>query len=125
MKRNNCKNRNDTAGLSIDIEWHVCPGDASVQLLQNEQEFMSETGHAPESFGQDHLREHVQRHHQLKKSEGSKQMSSSSEWPPTQQDSDLVLGVSVVQDRKRPGHFTKNDHLTSLQKVNGTTSFSE
>ena len=35
MRSSSCKNRED-----IDIEWHVCLGDMSVQLLQN----------APESF---------------------------------------------------------------------------
>ena len=43
------KNRNDIAGQSIDIEWHVCPG-TSVQILHKLQVFMSETGHVPESF---------------------------------------------------------------------------
>ena len=33
-KRDSCKNRNDNAVLSIDTEWHVCPGDTSVQILQ-------------------------------------------------------------------------------------------
>ena len=31
--KNNCKNGNDIAGQSIDIEWHVCFGDTSVQIL--------------------------------------------------------------------------------------------
>ena len=34
MKSDNCKNRNDIAGQSIDIDWHVCPGDKPVQILQ-------------------------------------------------------------------------------------------
>ena len=34
----------------MDIEWHVRPGDTSVHLLHKLQEFMLETGHAPESF---------------------------------------------------------------------------
>ena len=42
---------------SIDVEWHVCPGDTSVQILRWLQEFMSETNHAPQSSP------HVQRHH--------------------------------------------------------------
>ena len=44
--------------------------------------------------------------------------------PLTQQDSDLVIGASVVNDRKRPGKTMKNDHLTSFQTVNGTNSLS-
>ena len=32
MKSDSCKDRNDIAGQSIDIEWHVC--DTSVQLLK-------------------------------------------------------------------------------------------
>ena len=51
MKSHNGTNRNDFAGQSIDIEWHVCPGDTSVQILHKLQEFMLETRHAPpESF---------------------------------------------------------------------------
>ena len=33
--------------------------------------------------------------------------------------SDLGVGVSVVQDRKRPRHIMKIDHLTSLLTVHG------
>ena len=50
MKSDICKNRDNTAGRSIDIQWHVCLGDTSVQLLHELQEFMSETGQAPESL---------------------------------------------------------------------------
>ena len=38
----------------------------------------------------------------------------------TQQELDLDIGVSVVQDRKRPGHTMNNDHLTNVQTVIGT-----
>ena len=50
MKNDSCKNRNDTAGKSIDIAWHVCLGDTSVQVVQHLQLFMSYTGHEPEHF---------------------------------------------------------------------------
>ena len=50
MKSNSCKNRNDIAGHSIDLEWHVCLGDTSVHILRKLQEFISETGHEPNSF---------------------------------------------------------------------------
>ena len=40
----------DIADQSMDIVWHVCPGDTPVQILHKLQEFMSETEHAPESF---------------------------------------------------------------------------
>ena len=46
MKSDKCKNRSDTAGETINIEWHVCPGDTKVQIYNS---FM-ETGHEPESF---------------------------------------------------------------------------
>ena len=59
------KAENDIAGQSVTIEWHVCFGDTSVQILRKLQDFMSETGHAPESF-------------QTGKSEGARQMCSSS-----------------------------------------------
>ena len=38
----NCKNGNDNAGQSTDIEWHVCPGGTSEQILHRLQEFMLE-----------------------------------------------------------------------------------
>ena len=47
MKTDNCKHRHDIARPSIDIEWHVCPRDTSVQILKA---FMSGTRHAPENF---------------------------------------------------------------------------
>ena len=34
----------------IQIEWHVCPADTSLQILHKVQDFMSETEHVPESF---------------------------------------------------------------------------
>ena len=33
MNGDNCRNRNDIAGQSINIGWHVCLGDTSVQIL--------------------------------------------------------------------------------------------
>ena len=50
MRSNSCKNTNDTASQSIDIESHVCLGDTSAQILQKFKSFMSETGHERESF---------------------------------------------------------------------------
>ena len=40
------KDRNDFAGQTIQVEWHLC----LVQILHKLQEFMSETRQAPESF---------------------------------------------------------------------------
>ena len=34
----------------MDIEWHVCPGDTSVQKLQEPKGLMSETGHKPQNL---------------------------------------------------------------------------
>ena len=34
MKSSSCKNINDIAAQSIDIEWDVSLGDTSVQILQ-------------------------------------------------------------------------------------------
>ena len=50
MRSVKCNKRNDIAGQTIETDWHVCPGDTSVQMLHKVQEFMSETGHASESF---------------------------------------------------------------------------
>ena len=46
----NCKSKSDIAGQSIDIEWHVCLGDTTVQILQKLRVFKSETRHDPENF---------------------------------------------------------------------------
>ena len=45
-----CKNRNDITSQSIEVEWHVCPGDGSVQILRRLKVFISEAGHEPDSF---------------------------------------------------------------------------
>ena len=50
MKSDKCKSRNDISGQSIDIEWHVCLGDTSVQILHDVQVFMSEARREPDSF---------------------------------------------------------------------------
>ena len=124
MKSACCKNRNDIAGRSIDIERHVCPGDTSVQLLHQLQELMSETSHAPGSFQDTIIFASMVNDHQLGKSGGAKHMPSSSErsgWLLTQQDADLAIFVSVVQDQKTLGK-KGNDHLTSSQTVNGAIS---
>ena len=39
-----------TVPVRHQIEWHVCSGDTSVQILHKLQEFMSEIGRVPESF---------------------------------------------------------------------------
>ena len=125
MKSDSCKNRNDTAGQSIDIEWHVCRGDTSVQILHQQQEFMCETGHAPEScpdriifasMFNDRINWESQK---VQTNVLLKRMM----WLFTQQESDLVIGVAVVQNRKRAGNGMKNDHLitSTLQTVNGQT----
>ena len=103
MTRGNCKNRNRIAGRSIDIDWHACPGDTSVQILQKLQRFTSETGHGPESFPY----KDVQRRHQLGKLQGAKNVQlKRMTWPLAHPDSDLAVGVSVVEDQNRPGRTT-------------------
>ena len=119
------KYRNDTAGQSIDIEWHVCPG-TSVQILHKPQVFMSETGHAPESFPDRIIL--------------ASMFNDITNWKsPTVQTMCLAQArevasyatrfrprcwVSVVQDRERPGHIMSVDHVTNLLTVNGTNSLS-
>ena len=44
MKSHNCENRNDIVGQSIDTEWHACPGDTWLHILQKLQEFMWRPG---------------------------------------------------------------------------------
>ena len=116
MKSDNCKNRNDIAGQSIDLEWHVCPGDTSVQPLRKLQEFVSETRRA---------REHVQRHHNWESQtvQNKRPAQAKEKWLLTQQDSDLVIGVSVVQgQKKRHGNTVNNDNFNCLQTQDGTIS---
>ena len=45
-------------------------------------------------------------------------------WLLAQQDPDLVVCVSVVQDQQRPGVKIKLDHLTNLLTVSGANSLS-
>ena len=114
------KNRHDIAGQLMEIDWHVCLGDSSVQQLQKLQLFMSETGQAPWSFPDriifasmfNNTNWEIRRckPHVLVK------------WLLTQQYSDLGIGVSVIQDRKRHGHRMKIDRLTNLLTMSGTNS---
>ena len=49
-KSNSCKNISDIAGHSIEIDWHACLGDTSVQIWQKLKAVMSEAAHEPEHF---------------------------------------------------------------------------
>ena len=44
------KNRNHIARPSVEIEWHLCPGETSVHILPNIKALMSETRHKPAHF---------------------------------------------------------------------------
>ena len=109
------KNRNDIAGQSIDIERHLCLGDTSVQMLHKLEVFMLETGHASQTGSLSRacstsLTGKVRRC----------KMIVYLKWQLTLQVSDMVIGFSVVQDRKDLD--MQNDHITSLRTVNGTNS---
>ena len=74
------KHRCDTASQSIDIAWHVSLGDTSGQILHKLQEIMSETRHARESVPVRVILASVFNEiTNWEKTEGAKQMSSSSE----------------------------------------------
>ena len=75
MISDTCKNRNDVACQSMNIERHVCPADTSVQILYKLQAFMLEAGHEAESFPDKII--FPQRHHQLGKSEVASKMCRS------------------------------------------------
>ena len=125
MKSNSCKNRNDIAGQSIEIEWHVCLGDTSLQMLQKLKAFMSEARHEPENIPNRIIfanmfnditgweRPKVQ----------AKYLVQAKYVAFLLQYSDLLLiGDPVVQDEKRSGNTWKNDHLTKFLTVDGTVS---
>ena len=95
--------------------WHVCLGDTSVRKLHKLQYLKN--GHAPESFLYRIIFANM--FNDITNWERRRM-----NWLLTQQVEDLVIGVSVVQDQKILGNFTKNDHLTNLQTVNGTNSLS-
>ena len=126
-KSNSCKNISDIAGQSIEIDWHACFGDTSVQMLQKLKAVMSEAAHEPEHFfGQDHFREHVQRHHQLGKSksasykcpvQGKEEAIHAARFQP----SDWCF-CGVVQDQNGPGHTPKHDRLNNVLMEDGTVS---
>ena len=46
----NCINRSDTAGETINIEWHVCPRDTSLQIFQSYTNSCRRANTNPESF---------------------------------------------------------------------------
>ena len=94
--------------------WHVCPGDKSWQKLQTLEAFMSEASREPQSFPDRTLSRacsatsptgkvgRCKIHFYVKRKK----------WELAQQDSDLVVAVSVIQDQNRLGHMMKIGHLT-------------
>ena len=110
------KYRNHIAGQSIDIEWRLCFGDTSVQTVHMLQEFMSEAGRAAQSFPDritsasmfnditNWASQKVQNNVWLERLQ----------WPLTQQNSDLVIGVLVVQHRRRPGKFNEERPISPV-----------
>ena len=101
MKSVNCKkNRNDIACQTIQVEWHVSPGDTSVQMLQNVQFFMSDNGAHPIVFQT--VTSLRARSTTSPPTRGKRYKESV--WRArkklllTQQHSDQVLGASLVQD---------------------------
>ena len=119
-----CKSRNDISGQTIKIEWHVCLGGTSVQILHKLQESMSQTGHAPDNFADKIIFSSMFKDiidYGSKKVQGSV-WTVGKKWPLIQPDSDLVIGFSVVQDRNRPGNTTSQDLLLMLVSGSGATS---
>ena len=126
MKSDTARKETTIAGQSIDIEWHVCLGDTSVPILHEATRIRRRPGTQQRVF---------------QTGSSSRACSTTSptgkgirckisvqfkreKWLLTMHGSELVLGVLVVQDQKRPGHVRNIDHLTSLQTVNVTSSLS-
>ena len=126
LKSDSRKNRKDITGQTIDIEWHVRPGDTSVQIQHMLQEFMFETDHERESFPDRiifaSMFNDITNWEKVRKCKRNVDCKRKSR---LHQDSDLVIGGSVVQGAEKLGHIVKNDHLTNLQVVNGTNSLSD
>ena len=105
MKSGNCTNRNDIAGPSIETGWHVCLGDTTVQILQRIKSFISENGHEPFNFLDGLI--FVSMFHDITNwkcvEEQANVQLKREKWLLTQQASEMVIGVSVVQDLKRHG----------------------
>ena len=105
MKSGNCTNRNDIAGPSIETGWHVCLGDTTVQILQRIKSFMSENGHEPFNFLDGLV--FVSMFNDISNwkclEEQANVQLKREKWLLTQQASEMVIGVSVVQDLKRHG----------------------
>ena len=127
MKSGNCTNRNDIAGPSIETGWHVCLGDTIVQILQRIKSFISENGHEPDNF-LDRL-VFVSMFNDISNwkclEEQANVQLKREKWLLTQQASEMVIGVSVVQDLKRPGNKMQIDHVTTLLRMNGRNWLSE
>ena len=119
LESNSCKNRNDFAGQSIGMEWHVCLGDTSVQLLHKLKVFMLETGHEPESFPDRII--------------VASMFNDVTNWESPQVQTPCLSQAEEVANYackiqmwsrigKRLGNTTKTDQLTNMLTEDGTTS---
>ena len=103
MEIDSCKNRNNTAGQTIPIEWHVCLGDTSLQILHKLQELMSVTGHARESFPDriifattvNDITDYISKKVQGKRLDSAKEVASYA--------ADLVSGIGIDLDAQFAG----------------------
>ena len=111
MNSDRCRNNHDIARQTISIEWHVCLVGTTMQILHQLQEFMLETGHALESFPE-------------RITDCTCVWTARKKWSSMQKDSEVVIGVSVVQDGNRPGTTTSQDLLLNLATRSGTNSIS-
>ena len=112
MKRDNCKHRHDIASRLIDFEWFVCLDDTFVQRLQTARSIhVGDWARTSEFSSQEHLREHVERHHQLGKSEGAKRKEVATYAARSRPGHWLFLSSRIGI---RVGHMMKDDHFTKL-----------
>ena len=116
---------NDGADQSVDIEWHVCPGNTSEQILHEAtQKSCRRTGTNPRVFqtgSSSRARSTTLPTAEVKRCKWSV-WTAQKKWSLMQQDSNLVLGVSLVQDRNRDGNTMSQGQLFIQQTGDGTHS---
>ena len=110
------KNRRDIVGETVNIERHVCLGRHTVAdtAKKHLHKIMSESGHEPESFPDKIIFSSMFSDVPDYGSERCKQSvwTAQKKRPLTQQDSELVIGVSVVQARNRLGKTMSQDQIS-------------
>ena len=110
----------DIASQSVDVERHVFLGDTSVHKMHSRSSCWK-LGANPSVFQKGSFSRTCSMTSRSGKEQKDTQHVSLKRKKKlvVLHDSELVIGVSMVQDQKRPGNTTKTDHLTHLLTEDG------